>query len=116
MLCVGAVKLVDITLSRTKGLAAAVIGLSIANAALLLALTAMLAPRGCGLQYAPAFPRMRDLLIAICTNVTAASIVMGAGALALTLLLYSQELQRGLKDVGFVSASMTGERKRRHGL
>jgi rhomboid protease GluP len=116
VLCIGAVKVVDIALSRTKGLAAVVIGLSIANAALLLALTAALAPRGCGMSYAPAFPRMRDLLVAICTNVTAASIVMAVGALALTLLLYSLELQRGLKDIGFVSASMTGERKRRYGL
>lgn len=113
---VGAVKLVDVALSRTKGLAATVVGLSVANAALLLALTAILAPRGCGLRYAPAFPRMRDLVIAICTNVTAASIVVGVGTLVLTLLLYSQELQRGLKDIGFVSAAMTGERKRRYGL
>ncbi len=115
-LCLGAVKLVDVVLSRTKGLAAAVIGFSIANAALLLAVTAMLAPRSCGAGYAPAFPRMRDLVIAVCTNVVAASIIVAAGALVLTLLLYSQELHRGLKDIGFVSASMTGERKRRYGL
>jgi hypothetical protein len=34
----------------------------------------------------------------------------------LTLLLYSQELYRGIKDISFVAASMTGERKRRYGI
>ena len=59
---------------------------------------------------------MRDLLIAICANANVTSVVVAIGALVLTLLLYSQELHRGLKDIGFVSASMTGERKRRFGL
>jgi rhomboid protease GluP len=116
LVCLGAVKLFDVVLSRRRGLAVAVVGLSVANGMLLLVLTVMLAPRGCGAGYAPAFPRMRDLLIAVCTNVSAASLIVGSAALVLTLLLYSQELHRGLKDVGFVSASMTGERKRRYGL
>ena len=116
VLCLGAIKLTDVALSRTKGLAVVVVGLASTNALLLLALALMLAPRGCTAGYAPAFPRMRDLLIAICANPTVASIAVALGALVLTLLLYSQELDRGLKDVGFVSASMTGERKRRYGL
>jgi rhomboid protease GluP len=114
--CLFAIKLADIALSRTKGLAAVVVALASANALLLYGLTLKLAPQGCGGGFAPAFPRMRDLLVAICTNPNAASTVMALGALALTLLLYSLELQRGLQDVGFVSASMTGERRRRYGL
>ena len=114
--CLFAIKLADIALSRTKGLAAVVVALASANALLLYGLTLKLAPQGCGGGLAPAFPRMRDLLVAICINPNTASTVMALGALALTLLLYSQELQRGLKDIGFVSASMTGERKRRYGL
>jgi hypothetical protein len=34
----------------------------------------------------------------------------------LTLLLYSQELSRGIGDIGFVGASLQTERKRRQGL
>lgn len=115
-LCLGVVKLVDLVLARTKGLAVVVIALAVANAALLLALTVTLAPRGCDLRYAPAFPRLRDLVVTVCANVTATSIVVPLGVFALTLLLYSQELHRGLKDIGFIAASMTGERKRRYGL
>jgi rhomboid protease GluP len=116
VVCLVAVKLFDVVLSQRRGLAVTVVGLSVANGMLLLVLTAMLAPRGCAAGYAPAFPRMRDLLIAICTHANVASLVVAIGALVLTLLLYSQELHRGLKDIGFVAASMTGERKRRYGL
>ncbi len=114
--CLFAIKLADIALARTKGLAAVVVALASANALLLYGLTLKLAPQGCGGGVAPAFPWMRDLLVAICINPNAASTVMALGALALTLLLYSQELQRGLKDIGFVAAAMTGERRRRHGI
>ena len=114
--CLVCVKLLDVVLSRRRGLAVTVVGLSVANGMLLLALTASLASGSCSGGYAPAFPRMRDLLIAICANVSITGIVVAVGALVLTLLLYSQELDRGLKDVGFVGASMTGERKRRFGL
>ena len=116
VVCLVAVKVFDIVLSRRRGLAVTVVGLSVANGMLLLVLTAMLAPASCGVRYAPAFPRMRDLLIAICANASVTGIIVAAGALVLTLLLYSQELHRGLKDIGFVCASMTGERKRRYGL
>jgi hypothetical protein len=34
----------------------------------------------------------------------------------LTLLLYSHELYRGIKDIGFVGASLSGERRRRQGI
>lgn len=114
--CLGAIKLADIALSRTKGLAVVVAGLASANALLMLALTMMLAPLSCGAGSALAFPRMRDLLVAICAHPTATGVAVALGALALSLLLFSQELHRGLKDIGFVAASMTGERKRRFGL
>ena len=114
--CLFMIKLADIALSRTKGLAAVVVALASANALLLYGFVFMLGPRGCVAGYAPAFPRIRDLLVAICPHVNMTSAVVAIGALALTLLLYSQELDRGLKDVGFVAASMTGERKRRFGL
>jgi len=37
-------------------------------------------------------------------------------ALALTLLLYSQDLYRGIDDVGFIGTSLRAERKRRQGI
>jgi rhomboid protease GluP len=36
--------------------------------------------------------------------------------LVMTLLLYSQELHRGIGDIGFVGASLRAERKRRQGI
>jgi hypothetical protein len=34
----------------------------------------------------------------------------------LTLLLYWQDIRRGIKDVGFVGASLRAERNRRQGI
>jgi hypothetical protein len=38
------------------------------------------------------------------------------GAVALTLLLCSKQIHRGIEDVGFVGSSLRAERNRRHGL
>lgn len=111
---VGVVKTLDIVLSRQKGLALAVVGFSIANAALLLSLAIALIPSAC--TFSPAITQMRNLLAAVCANPNVTFAVVTAGSFVLTLLLYSQELARGMKDIGFVSAAMTGERKRRYGL
>lgn len=111
-----AAKLVDVVLSLRRGLALVVVGLAVANGALALMLAAVLAPAGCAVAYAPMIPQMRNLLGALCANVPVTTLSAAAGAVVLTILLYSQELMRGAKDIGFVSAGMTGERKRRYGL
>jgi membrane associated rhomboid family serine protease len=110
------VKLVDIVLALRKGLAIVVIGFSIANAALVLLAAAMFSPAACRMLVPAANERMRGVVLAGCSHLTAVLIIATALTLVLTLLLYSQELDRGLKDIGFAGAAMTGERKRRFGL
>jgi rhomboid protease GluP len=110
------VKLLDIVLSRTKGLAIAVVGFSIANAVLFLFLALALVPVACSRTLTPVITHMRSLLITACAHLDATLAVVAIVVLMLTLLLYSQELHRGIKDIGFVAASLTGERKRRHGI
>jgi membrane associated rhomboid family serine protease len=110
------VKLIDIALARRKGLAITVIGFAVANAAFVFLAVAMLAPAACSLLLPAANVRMRGAVLAGCGNAIAVLLIATALTLVLTLLLYSQELQRGLKDIGFAGTAMTGERKRRFGL
>ena len=79
-------------------------------------LTLALVPAACSRGFTPAIAQMRGLLITACAHVDATLAVVAIGAFVLTLLLYSQELHRGIKDIGFVAGSLTGERKRRHGI
>jgi rhomboid protease GluP len=116
LLCLAMVKLLDIVLSRTKGLAVAVVAFALANAVLLSLLVAAFAPTACARWFSPAIVQMRNLLATACANPVPTLAAVAAVACALTLLLYSQELYRGIKDIGFVAASMTGERKRRYGI
>ena len=116
VVCLVVVKLLDLVLSRRKGLAVAVVAFAIANAVLLLFVAAALAPTACARSFSPAIVQMRNLLAAACANPNVTLIAIAAAALLLMLLLYSQELYRGINDIGFVGAAMTGERKRRHGI
>lgn len=116
LVCLAVVKLFDIVLSRTKGLAVAVVAFSLANAVLFSFLVAAFAPTACARWFSPAIVQMRNLLATACANPAATLAAVAAVACALTLLLYSQEFYRGIKDIGFVAASMTGERKRRYGI
>jgi rhomboid protease GluP len=56
------------------------------------------------------------LVNAACTDRQMTIGIIAACAYAATMLLYSQELVRGIKDVGFVGASLRAERKRRQGI
>jgi rhomboid protease GluP len=112
---VAVVKLTDVVLSLRKGLAIVVIGFAIANAALV-GFALARAPAGCRLLLPAANARMRDVVAAACGHLTVTIVVATAATVLLTLLLYSAELARGLKDLGFVAAAMTGERKRRFGI
>jgi hypothetical protein len=51
-----------------------------------------------------------------CANWPVALGVISVGAFGLTFLLYAQEFQRGVADVGFVGATMVAQRRRRLGL
>jgi membrane associated rhomboid family serine protease len=116
LLTLAVIKLFDLVLSQRKGLAIAVVGFSIVNAMFLVFFAALFAPTACARSFSPAIVQMKGLLAAPCAHGSLTLFAIAAGASALTLLLYSQELYRGLHDKGFVSAGMTGERRRRQGL
>jgi rhomboid protease GluP len=105
-------------LSRTKGLAIAVVVLAIANAVLIvLAGEAFAWVRGWSCASYPSTPPLLARLFAAgCTNLYLTAAIAAITAFTLTILLYSQELYRGIKDVGFVAATLRAERLRRRGL
>ena len=51
-----------------------------------------------------------------CANLNVTLDIAAATAFVLTLLLYWQDIHRGIKDVGFVGASLRAERSRRQGI
>jgi hypothetical protein len=51
-----------------------------------------------------------------CANLDVTLDIIAAGAFVLTLLLYWQDIRRGIKDVGFVGVSLRAERGRRRGI
>ena len=117
--CLAAIKLIDLVLSLKRGLAIVVVAFSIANAGLMLLAvkTAALLP---GLSCASSSPGPQGLLERLvdlaCANRQITNDIIAACVLAATLLLYAQELARGVKDVGFIGGSLRAERKRRQGI
>lgn len=115
--CCAVIKLVDLALSIRKGLAAVIIALTCANAACValggwvLATTSVCVAR----RSAGAGP-LENLNNAFCDNPLLVTALVAVGAAALTLLLCSKEIHRGIEDVGFVGSSLRAERNRRHGL
>jgi rhomboid protease GluP len=116
--CLVAVKLTDVVLSLRHGLAIVVVALAAANAVLIPAAGAVVAAKvgaGC------ASPRAATILpepifAAGCANPWVTIAIAAACTFVLTILLYSQELYRGVKDVGFAGASLRAERQRRRGI
>jgi rhomboid protease GluP len=113
-----AVKACDLLLSIKHGLAILVIVFAIANAALVWLVGAAVAVgSACAFHAVPLLGAIGGALVdAACGNLDLTLIVAALGAGGLTLLVYSQELQRGIADVGFVGATLRAERNRRHGL
>jgi rhomboid protease GluP len=109
-----AIKLVDLVLSIKKGLAVVVVMLCVGNAALAVVLADAAAAQGCTSSGAGGLAG--SLLGMACANWPVTLGVIAVGAFAITYLLYAQELQRGIEDVGFVGATMMAERRRRQGL
>ena len=119
IICLVAVKTVDIVLSMKKGLAVIVIALAIANAAIIMlgsALSASLLSPACASHRSLGPISIDGLVAAACSNAVLTTAIAAGLALTLTLLLYSHELSRGIGDIGFVGASLQAERKRRQGL
>lgn len=114
--CLLIVKVADILLSRTKGLAIAVILLSIANACGLVLAASALAQPIASVCVSPPPTQLGTILSATCSNPEFATAIVATGVLALTACLYYQELYRGIGDVGFVGATFRAERKRHYGI
>lgn len=115
--CAVVVKLVDLALSIRKGLAIVVIALACANAACVALGGLALAVGSACLARAPSGLGPLDNLRGVfCANPSLVTALAALGAVALTLLLCSREIHRGIEDVGFVGTSLRAERNRRHGL
>jgi membrane associated rhomboid family serine protease len=113
-----AVKACDMLLSIKHGLAIVAGAFAIANAALAWFVGAALAVRSvCGFHTLPFVGPVGGALVdAACGNLDVALVVTALGAGVLTLLIYWQDLHRGIADVGFVGATLRAERKRRYGI
>jgi membrane associated rhomboid family serine protease len=117
--CCVAVKLLDLVLSMKKGLAIVALSFCAANAALSILVGRLLAPAfaaGCAQDRFQAASPVATMRATACANLNATLYIIAAGAFVLTLLLYWQDIRRGIKDVGFVGATLRAERNRRQGI
>jgi rhomboid protease GluP len=113
------VKLVDVVLTLRKGLAIVVIALAAANAAVVQACATVFASElasACANRPPSAVAALDTVLQALCASPGPAAVGAAALAAVLTMLLYSQELYRGLIDVGFVATSLQAARHRSRGI
>jgi membrane associated rhomboid family serine protease len=117
--CLAAVKLIDLALPLKRGLAIVVVAFSVANAGFIL-LAAKMAAWSPGPSCAWLPLRAGGFVQALgdlaCANSQATIDIIAAFGFAATLLLYSRELARGIKDVGFIGTSLRAQRKRRQGI
>jgi hypothetical protein len=104
-----AIKVTDLVLSMKKGLAVVAAAFVVANPLLVLLWSG-------GLSSALASLCAGRSGSVVCTNVDGSILLAALGALAFTALLYWPQFARGLSDIGFVGASLRGERARRQRL
>src|SRR5262249_21913502 len=114
------IKLFDLIMTLKKGLAIVVLSLSAMNALLACLLGVVLASTitaTCATTL-PDFvsPFGVELFRSLCANPFLAVGVVSLVAFALTILLYAQDLQRFINNIGFIGTSLRGERKRRDGI
>jgi membrane associated rhomboid family serine protease len=113
VLCLAAIKFIDMVLSVKRGLAIIVVTFSVANAGLILFAAKTRAVPGLSCALLP-YEALRPVVA--CSNWQITIDIVAAGVFAATLLLYAQELSRGINDVGFICGSLRAERKRRQGI
>jgi membrane associated rhomboid family serine protease len=117
--CCVAIKLLDLVLSIKKGLAIVALTFCAANAALLIVLGRSLGPAlaaSCAPDHLQAASRVAAMRATACAYLNLTLDIIAAAACVLTLLLYWPDIRRGIKDVGFVGASLRAERNRRQGI
>jgi len=113
-------------LSIKKGLAAVVVVFALTNTILVLLLvrlfdqalvSACLGQRNStSTSTSTSTSAIAGALTKACENIDLSVSLAGMSVLAFTLLLYWPQFARGLADVGFVGASLRGERGRRWGV
>lgn len=111
-----AIKLIDLALSVKKGLAIVVMALTAANVAGATLGGWILASSACTVRPPTGLAPIQNLLNEFCSNPAVVTGLIATGAIALSLVVYSDEISRGIGDVGFVGASLRAERGRRQGL
>jgi membrane associated rhomboid family serine protease len=116
--CLVAIKLVDLVLPLKRGLAIIVVTFAAANAGLVVLAALTVSPLDAicaSAAVGPAGP-LGALIDLACANPHATVHAIAACAFATTLLLYASELERGIKDVGFIGTTLRAERNRREGI
>jgi membrane associated rhomboid family serine protease len=111
-------KSIDLVLPVKKGLAVVVVTFAVANAALAWLALGALGPAIASYctSHAPAAMAIETSIRALCANPELTRIAVTGCVAILTILLYWQELYRGINDVGFVGATLRAERNRHRGL
>jgi membrane associated rhomboid family serine protease len=109
------IKLLDVVLSTKKGLAVVVVAFALANGAIVLLLRDLLAT-ALGSVCAGRQDGANAVAAMICGNIDGTLMLVAVIALAITILACWPAFARGLSDVGFVGATLRGERNRRRGL
>jgi len=111
------IKALDLVLSMKKGLAIVVITLALANTALVLllrnVLVQALAPICAGQLSANT---IAAIVARACADHDVTINLAAVAAFVLTILVYWRQFARGITDVGFVGATLRGERGRHQGV
>jgi rhomboid protease GluP len=107
------IKVLDLVLSMKKGLAVIVFVFAVANAVMVLLIGSMLSQQV--LLFCAAGGRS-TIAGKACGNIDVVIDLAALGGFAFSLLLYWPQFARGFADVGFVAASLRGERGRRWGI
>jgi membrane associated rhomboid family serine protease len=110
------IKMLDLMLSIQKGLVIVVVIFALTNAVLVLLLGGIFS-QTILLICATGNTTSAAIIVArACSNLDLVINLTAASVAALTLLIYWPQLARGIADVGFVAASLRGERVRRQGV
>jgi len=112
------IKMLDLALSMKKGLAVVVVAFALTNGALVLLLRDVLAQTLTSLCAGPlgATNAIAAAVTRACTHVDVTIDVVAMSVFTITMLVYWPQFARGISDVGFVGASLRGERGRRRGI
>jgi membrane associated rhomboid family serine protease len=117
--CLLLIKMIDIVLSKMKGLAVVAVVLAVANSITVLLASWVVAPQLASICRAPTptlTVAVQNVLNVTCSNPTLVAVVIAGLVFILSAFLYSQDIHRGMNDVGFVGATLQAERKRQQGI